>query len=175
VYTSGDEAELFLNGKSCGRKKKAPFEYRLCWDDVVYAPGELRVVAYKQGRKWATDVVRTTGPAVALVLEPDRKTVRADGVDLVFVTVKVVDKNGQVVPRAKNRIRFSITGPGKIIATDNGDPTCHEPFGSSERDAFNGLALVIIKAESGQRGTITLTAQADGLRGATVRIRTKPD
>lgn len=175
VYTSGDEAELFLNGKSCGRKKKAPFEYRLCWDDVVYAPGELRVVAYKQGRKWATDVVRTAGPAVALVLEPDRKTVRADGVDLVFVTVKVVDKNGQVVPRAKNRIRFSITGPGKIIATDNGDPTCHEPFGSSERDAFNGLALVIIKAESGQRGTITLTAQADGLRGATVRIRTKPD
>ncbi len=173
VYTSGDEAELFLNGRSLGRKKKGPFEYRLCWDDVVYEPGELKVVAYKNGRKWATDVVRTAGQPTKLLLEPDRKTIRSDGIELGFVTVKVTDKDGLLVPRAKNRIRFSITGPGEIVATDNGDPTCHESFSATERNAFNGLALVIVRALPGQRGTITLSAEADALTSANTRIMSK--
>ena len=79
VYTSGDEAELFLNGKSLGRQKKGPLEYRLRWDDVKYEPGELRVVAYKDGRKWAEDVVRTTGPAARVLLQADRAALQADG------------------------------------------------------------------------------------------------
>ncbi|MDW7980177.1 MAG: beta-galactosidase GalB [Verrucomicrobiales bacterium] len=175
VYTSGDEAELFLNGRSLGRKKKGQFEYRLCWNDVVYEPGELKVVAYKNGKRWATDVVQTAGPAARLVLEPDRKSIRADGLELAFVTVKVTDSSGVVVPRAKHRIRFSLAGPGEIVATDNGDPTCHESFRSPERNAFNGLALVIVRALPGRPGTITLSAEADGLAPATVRIKSRHD
>src|SRR3989454_3049546 len=89
VYTSGDEAELFLNGKSLGRKKRGQFEYRLRWDDVKYEPGEVKVVAYKNGKKWATDVVKTTGPAAKLLLQADRGKITADGKDLSFVTVTV--------------------------------------------------------------------------------------
>ncbi len=111
VYTSGDEAELFLNGRSLGRKKKAPYDYRLRWDEVKYAPGKLEVVAYKNGKQWASEVVRTTGAASALTLKADRARLKADGYDLSFVTVAVVDKNGVPVPRSKNRIRFELSGP----------------------------------------------------------------
>src|SRR6185369_8648982 len=119
VYTSGDEAELFLNGKSLGRKKRGQFEYRLRWDDVIYKPGKLKVVAYKQGKRWATDVMETTGPATQLKAESDRKMIRPDGKDLAFVTVFIADKHDWLVPRSNNRVRFSIDGPGEIIATDN--------------------------------------------------------
>jgi beta-galactosidase len=168
VYTSGDEAELFLNGKSLGRKKKGRFEYRLRWDDVKYEPGVLKVVAYKNGRKWATDEVRTTGPAAELRLKPDRAKIAAGGKDLSFVTVTVADKHGLLVPRSKNHIRFDLAGPGEIVAVDNGDPTSFEPFQAKERNAFNGLALVIVRAT--QPGKITLTAHSDGLKDATTRI-----
>src|SRR5207237_2486489 len=138
VYTSGDEAELFVNGKSQGRKKKGQFEYRLRWDDVVYQPGELKVIAYKAGKKWAQDVVKTAGQAANVRLQADRSTINADGMDLCYVTASITDKNGQLVPRAKDRVIFSISGPGQIIATDNGDPTSFEPFQAHAHDAFNG-------------------------------------
>ena len=148
VYTSGDSAELFLNGKSLGLKKKGQYEYRLRWDDVVYQPGELKVVAYKNGKKWATDVVKTTGPAAKLKLQADRNTIKADGQDLSFVTVTVADKDGLLVPRSNNHVHFDIDGPGEIVATDNGDATSFESFQSHERNAFNGLCLVIVRIES---------------------------
>ena len=172
VYTSGDEAELFLNGKSLGRKKKGQFEYRLRWNDVKYQPGELKVVAYKNGRKWATDVMKTTGPAAKLEMEADRGQIRADGKDLSYVTVAVADKKGQTVPRSKNRIHFSIEGPGEIVATDNGDPTSFELFQSHDRKAFNGLCLVIVRGKAGQPGKIKLTAKADDLELGTASIKT---
>jgi len=100
VYTSGDEAELFLNGKSLGRKKKEQFQYRLCWDDVIYQPGELKVVAYKNGKPWATDVRKTAGPAAKIKMAADRNRIRADGTDLSFITVTVTDKHGRLVPRS---------------------------------------------------------------------------
>jgi beta-galactosidase len=171
VYTSGDEAELFLNGKSLGRKKKGRFEYRLRWDDVVYHPGELKVIAYKNGKKWATDVMRTTGPAAKLELKADRAEIAADGTDLSFITVTVADKDGLLVPRSKNQLRFTINGPGEIVATDNGDPTSFESFQASTRKAFNGLALVIVRARAGEPGKITLTAAGDGLRTGDCVIR----
>jgi len=171
VYTSGDSAELFLNGKSLGLKKKGPYEYRLEWDDVVYQPGELKVVAWKNGKKWATDVMKTTGPAAKLTLQADRDKIRADGQDLSFITVTVADKNGLLVPRSKNHIKFQIEGPGEIVATDNGDATSFESFQAPERNAFNGLALVIVRAKAGQLGTIKLTATADGLAGASIKIK----
>jgi len=128
VYTSGDEAELFLNGKSLGRKKKGEFEYRLIWDNVVYVPGELKVIAYKNGAKWAEDVMRTTDKPSQLSASADRTVINADGKDLVYVSVSVEDKNQLLVPKSNNQISFSIEGPGKIIATDNGDAASHESF-----------------------------------------------
>jgi beta-galactosidase len=171
VYTSGDEAELFLNGRSLGRKKKGQYEYRLRWDDVKYEPGELRVVAYKGGRRWAEDTVKTTGAAAKLTLKADRASVRADGEDLSFVTVSVTDGGGLVVPRAKNRVSFELSGPGEIVATDNGDATSFEPFQSKERAAYNGLCLVVVRTRAGQPGRITLRARSEGLKGAELIIR----
>jgi beta-galactosidase len=170
VYTSGDEAELFLNGKSLGRKKKEQYQYRLRWDDVKYEPGELRVVTYKNGKRWAEDLMKTTGPVSQIRMSPDRNKIQADGDDLSFVTVKLTDSAGLMVPRSSNRIRFSLDGPGDIIAVDNGDATSHESFQSKERSAYNGMALLIVRTRKGQRGAIRLRAESDGLRGTEVRI-----
>jgi beta-galactosidase len=173
VFTSGDEGELFLNGKSLGRKKKGAYEYRLRWDDVVYEPGTLKVITYRNGRKWATDVMTTAGKSARLQLEPDRQTIRADGTDLSFVTVTVTDKDGRMSPRADDRIHFDLEGPGEIVATDNGDPTNFEPFHAHDRKAFNGLCLVIVRGKAGQAGKLHLTAKADGLKLGTVSIKTR--
>ena len=173
VYTSGDSAELFLNGKSLGMKTKGPFEYRLHWDDVVYQPGTLKVVAYKSGKRWATDVMKTTGPANELTLKADRTQIADDGQDLSYITVTVADKNGLLVPRSKNHIKFEISGPGEIVATDNGDPTSFESFQAPEHNAYNGLAQVIVRAKAGEPGTIKLEAEADGLKSATIKIKSK--
>ncbi len=173
VYTSGDEAELFLNGKSLGRKTKGPFEYRLRWDEVVYEPGQLKVVAYKNGKRWAVDAVETAGPVARLELLPDRRRIAADGADLSFVTVRLTDEKNRFAPRAGNHVRFAVDGPGEIVATDNGDPTNLEVFSKHERDAFNGLCLVIVRALPGQSGNITLRAESDGLAPASVKIQTR--
>jgi beta-galactosidase len=163
VYTSGDEAELFLNGRSLGRKKRGAFDYRLRWDDVTYQPGELRVVAYRNGEKWAEDIVRTAGAAAKLSAAVDRHELRADGSDLAFVTVSVVDGNGTLVPRANARVKFDVTGPADVIATDNGDATNLESFQSPERAAFNGLVLGIVRTRPGQPGRIVVRVTSEGL------------
>jgi beta-galactosidase len=173
VYTSGDEAELFLNGKSLGRKKKGQYEYRLRWDDVVYQPGELKVVAFKGGKKWADDVMKTTGPAAKVELAADRTVIRADGSDLAFVTVQISDKDSLMVPRSHNQVEFTISGPGEIIAVGNGDPTSHESFQAMERKVFNGLCLAVVRSEKGQPGTIRLAARSEGLHGSEIEIRSK--
>ncbi len=166
VFTSGDEAELFLNGKSLGRKKKEPFASRLRWDEVTYEPGELKVVAYKGGRPWAENVVRTTGDAKRLTLAPDRKVLRADGQDLCFITATVTDDAGLTVPRAGDEIDFEVSGPGEIVATDNGDATSHVSFQSPKRRAYNGLALVIVRTRPGMAGDIVVTAKSASLQPA---------
>jgi beta-galactosidase len=171
VYTSGDEGELFLNGRSLGSKKRGAEEFRLRWDDVVYEPGTLRVVTYRNGRKWAVAEMRTAGAAAKLELTPERRELRADGRDLVFVTLAVQDRDGRTVPRANSQIEFSVQGPGQIVATDNGDPTSFESFQSPDRRAFNGLALAIVRATRGASGTIKVSASAPGLRSASTEIR----
>jgi beta-galactosidase len=170
VYTSGDEAELFLNGKSLGKKKKGLYEYRIRWGDVVYQPGELKVVAYKNGAKWAEDEMRTTGKAAVLSLSADHSVIRPDAADLVFVTVRIEDNNKLLVPRSNNLVNFSIEGPGKIVAIDNGDATSHEPFQASKSKAYNGMCLIIVSAEKGASGTITIKAESKGLKAATAKI-----
>lgn len=170
AYTSGDEAELFLNGQSLGRKQLARGEYRLRWDDVKYTPGEVKVVAYKNGAKWAEAVQRTAGPAARIKLKPDRRELTADGQDLSFATVRIEDADGVLAPRAANRVSFEVSGPAEIVATDNGDPTSLESFQSKERAAFNGLVLVVIRTKPGETGPITLRAKSDGLAAADVTL-----
>ncbi len=173
VYTSGDEVELFLNGTSLGKKKKGQYEYRLRWDDVKYEPGQLKAIAYKDGKPWAEAVTKTTGPSAKLTLQPDRNELRADGADLSFITVAVADKEGLTVPRSKNRIKFEIEGPADIVAVDNGDATCLESFQAKEYNAFNGLCLVIVRTKAGKTGQITLKTQSDGLEGATTSLTSR--
>ena len=169
VYTSGDEAELFLNGKSLGRKKIEKFQYRFRWDDVVYQPGELKVVAYKNGKKWAEDVVKTTDSPAQISMQADRASIKADGTDLSFVTIKITDKNGLMVPRSKNLIKFEISGAGEIVATDNGDATDLSSFQSKSRKAYNGMALVIVRSMK-KGGKISLKATSDNLKGANISL-----
>ena len=168
VYTSGDEAELFLNGCSLGRKKHQPGEYRLRWDAVRYAPGEVKVVAYKNGQRWAEDMQRTAGAPAKIALTADRTTFWADGADLVYVTVDITDAAGVLAPRASNLVRFALQGPGEIIGTDNGNPISFESFQAPERKVFNGRAVVIVRSRAGQSGLLVLRAESDGLAPQTV-------
>ena len=169
VYTSGDEAELFLNGQSLGRKRKMA-QHRLRWDTVTYQAGELGVVAYKNGTQWATATVETVGSATKLVAAPDRAMVAADGNDLSFVTVTVADAENRLVPRSMNPISFAVSGPGDIVATDNGDATDTVVFSSRDRRAFNGLALAIVRTRASQPGSIVVTATSQGLTQASTTI-----
>lgn len=163
VYSSGDEVELFLNGKSLGKKQKQAFEYRFRWNEVPYEPGELKAVAYKDGKVWAEASVKTTGAPVKLKLTPDKKILKSDGEDLIFVRVSVLDADGSEVPTAEPLIKATLDGPGKIVATDNGDPTCLIPFPETTRPAFNGLYLAIVKADRGAKGKLHFSVESDGL------------
>jgi beta-galactosidase len=172
IFTSGDEVELFLNGRSLGRKKKGAFEYRLRWDSVVYMPGQLSAIAYKNGKKWASENIYTTGDAFQLNGKADRATIKADGTDLSFITIRIADKDGHTVP-ADNSVSFRIEGPGEIIATDNGDPANMVPFIAKERTAYAGLVLAVIRSVKNKRGTIKVYASSPGLKETVQEIRSK--
>jgi beta-galactosidase len=189
AYTNCDEVELFLNGKSLGRKKrfsepvvipvgkneqpdlKFATKYRLRWD-VPYQPGSLRLVGYKGGRQAAVDEVRTAGAPARITLTPDRAAIRSDGEDLSFLTVRIEDKDGNFCPLADNLVRFRLAGPGKIAAVDNGNAATTEPFQADYRKAFNGLALLIVRPQADQPGKIQIVATSDGLQQAEAVVTT---
>ena len=178
VYTSYPEAELFVNGKSQGRKtfdKSSRLDrYRLRWRDVVYEPGELKVVAYgKDGKAAATKVVRTAGAPHRLVLTPDRT--RLEGArDLAFVTVDIVDRDGNLCPHAANRVNFRVSGAGRFHSACNGDATDLDTLSQPTMKAFNGRLVAVIAADAVQAGEIVLTAAAEGVGNATVILRNEP-
>lgn len=128
---------------------------------VKAAEEELKVVAYKSGREWATSAVKTTGAAAKLLLTPDRPTISADGRELSFLTVTAADEDGLMVPRSKPELKFEITGPGEIVPADNGDPTDHTSFQSISRSAFNGLALALVRAKPGSSDPIMVRVLAN--------------
>ncbi|WP_374014148.1 beta-galactosidase GalB [Pseudoxanthomonas koreensis] len=171
VFTSGDEAELFLNGVSQGRKKKGRHEYRLRWDAVAYQPGELRVQAYRNGKPWAQATLETTGAPAQLALEADRSRIGNDGRDLSFITLRVLDAQGRAIRNADNLVRFEVQGPAELVATDNGDPRDLTAFPSPERRAFSGLALAIVRGLPGQSGTVTVKASGDGLQAGELQLQ----
>ena len=187
VYTNYPTVELFVNGKSQGRRTKdttvtvAATEndearrslarqkrYRLMWMDTRYEPGEVRAVAYDaQGRKRMERVVRTAGEPYRLVLKADKDTLRADlrDEDLAFVTVSVVDRNGNLCPGAANEVKFSVRGAGYYKAGANGNPVCLEPFGRPQMTLFNGQMTAIVAGKR-KAGTVRLKAESAGLRSA---------
>jgi beta-galactosidase len=163
-----EEVELFLNGKSLG-KQKAVREDHLEWK-VPYAAGELKAVGTGGiGGKLET-VIQTAGPAASIRLLPDRTSLRADGRDAMPLRVEVLDAEGRILPTASNFIKFSLSGPAKIIGVGNGDPSCHEPDKAEGRSAFNGLCMVILQS-TGTAGNLTLKAEADGLKSAELVLR----
>lgn len=174
VYTSYPKAELFINGKSQGVREKndstLQTRYRLMWNDTRYEPGEVTVVAYDaSGRKAAEKSVRTAGRPHHLVLTPNTDRLAADGDDLVYITVQVADKDGNIVPTDSRRVKFRVEGAGTFEATANGDPTSLLPFQNPEMDLFSGAATAIARS-AGEPGTLTFTATASGVRPATITI-----
>jgi beta-galactosidase len=169
VYTSGDEAELFLNGKPLGRQKKDPFHYRLRWDSVKYESGELQVVTYKQGKKWASDSRKTTGSAVKVFLEVEQDNLKANGKDLAYINVRILDKENLIVPTANNLVRFKVTGPATIAAVGNGDPTDHHSFQSDQYRAFHGQCLLIVRSAT-KHGSIQIVAESDSLESGKIEL-----
>jgi len=172
VYTNGDKAELFLNGKSLGKQSKKPKSeisterYRLMWHDVVYEAGELKVVAYRAGKVIGEKVLRTAGEAYTLKLTPDRSRLEASGEDLSFILVEAYDKNGNLCPLAEHMINFELKGPGEIAGVGNGNPQSHEPFVAPYRKLFNGKAMLIVRTIANKPGKITVEASAEGLKPA---------
>jgi beta-galactosidase len=191
-YTNCDEAELFLNGKSLGKKvmgvdkttipaefmwwkkpeKTWDSPYRLNWN-VAYEPGELKVIAYKNGKAVAEKKIVTAGKATQIKLVPDRTEIDADGYDLSFITVKIEDKDGNFCPLADNLVNFKIEGPATIAAVGNGNAATTEPFQANYRKAFNGLCMLIIKSKSNETGEIKITASSENLKSITSTVISK--
>ncbi len=168
AYTNAAEVELFLNGASLGAKQKPEQVSHLMWR-VAYTPGTLRAVARTSGRVVATQEVKTAGVPARVALAPDRGTIHADGNDLSFVTVTVEDSAGVPVPTGETLVRFRVAGDARIAGVDNGDQISHAPFKADRVRLFNGKALVMVRAGE-RRGTVTLTAEAEGLAPATARV-----
>lgn len=178
VYTNYPSAELFINGKSYGRQTKhkngtVENRYRLMWHDAVYQPGEVRVVAYdEQGNPVAEKTVRTAGKPHHIELVTDRSSLQADGRDLAYVTLRIVDKDGNLCPNDGRLVSFKVKGAGKYRASANGDPTCLDLFHKPEMHAFGGMLTVIV--QSGEKtGEIELQATAKGIKTGTIRIPVK--
>jgi len=201
LYTDGDEAELFLNGKSLGRRKKvdrATLEsknlafgktasasseehqqdkggnvikqnpyfnvvdiYRLRWMDVPYAPGEIKAVAYKKGQKIGAGIVRTAGMAAKLRVTPDRMKMQADGMDLCYVTVEMVDQSGQVCPLAMDNLTFKVSGAAKLAGVANGDQMGFDSFTDNRHPLFYGKAVAVLRSVPGKSGPAGIAVVAD--------------
>ncbi|WP_299555894.1 glycoside hydrolase family 2 TIM barrel-domain containing protein [Seonamhaeicola sp.] len=188
-YTNCDSAELFVNGKSMGRKVKGKdltelkvnflryepktfqSKYRLSWE-VPYEAGNIKVVGYKNGKQILEKQINTAGKPAKISLSVDRKDINADGVDLAYVTVRIEDKNGNLCPNAENLVHFSVKGTGELLAVDNGNQTSVESFQASHRKAFSGMCLAIVKADA-ISGKITLYAKSKGLKSSKIEMVSK--
>jgi beta-galactosidase len=190
-YTNAEEVELFVNGKSFGKKRKgmdkAPVPinfidweggryegtfmspYRLMWE-VPFQPGSIEVVAYTNGERVAKKRINTAGEPAKIELIPDRVALYADGQDISFVTVRITDKDGNLCPNADNLVKFSVSDLGTIAAVGNGDPATMAAFQSNRRKAFNGLCMLMVKTTK-KSGLITVQATSDSLQTASVSLK----
>ena len=146
------------------------YNYRLRFNDVTYEPGELKAVAYKDGKKIGEAVMKTAGEPAAIRLTPDRKKILASGEDLCYVLVEALDDKGTVCPLADNLINFDVEGPAEVAGVGNGNPLSFEPFQADYRKLFYGKAMLILRSVEGETGKINITAKSEGLKDANVRI-----
>ncbi len=177
VYTSWPKAELFINGRSQGVREKndstVQNRYRLMWNETRYEPGEVKVVAYgPDGAPVDTAVIRTAGKPHHLVVTPNRTELAADGDDLVYFTVQVADKDGNIVPTDSRAVKFKVEGAGTFEATANGDPTSLRSFQQPVMDLFSGAATAIARSAK-TPGTLRFTATAPGVKAATATVEVK--
>ncbi len=179
VYTGGDSAELFLNGKSLGKRTKDPSadvvrdRYALRWLDVPYEPGELKAVAYQDGRRLGSAVMRTAGEPAQLCLTPDRSSLKADGDDLSYVLVEALDNKGNLCPLAMNDVKFELAGPASIAGVANGDHHFPAEFVANHVALFYGKAMLVVRTAEGQGGSIRVTATSAGLYEAKTSLRSR--
>jgi beta-galactosidase len=178
VYTNGDCAELFLNGKSMGMQCKKPKSeksierFRLMWMDMKYEPGELKAVAYKEGKIIGEKIMKTAGQATQLRLTPDRNTIQANGKDLSYILIEALDKDGNLYPLADHQIEIKLTGPGKIAGVCNGNPQSMEPFQANTVKLFHGKAMLGV-GMGATKGNLKVEANSKGLSGAVLSIKTE--
>jgi beta-galactosidase len=179
VYTNGNEAELFLNGKSMGKRSKNPKSeksmerYRLMWHDVPYEKGELKAIAYKEGKVIGEAIVKTADEPYSIKLTPDRSSINANGNDLSYILVEAYDQDGNLCPLADNLVNFSMKGPGEIAGVGNGNPQSHEPFRANYRKLFYGKAMLIVRSKENETGKINVAASSDGLKTVEISITSK--
>lgn len=171
VYTNGDAAELFLNGKSLGEKPMSE-SLQIVWQ-VPYEPGELKVVAKRNGQEVAEKSYRTAGKAAAIQLESHRSAIRANRTDLALIEVTVTDSAGTMVPEANYLVKFEVDGPAKIIGVENGDILDFDPVKASQRKVFKGKCLVILQ-NTGKPGEILFAATNQNLKPQTIRLNAVP-
>lgn len=171
AYFNADEVELFLNGKSLGTKKKTGDDLHVSWR-IPFEAGTLKAVSRTSGKEILVKEIKTAGEPFAIKLEADRNNIKADARDLSFVKVTILDKDGNIVPKADNLVEFNVEGAGSIIGVDNGSPISHESFKAKNRKAMNGLCLAVIQS-SKTAGTIKLVATSNGLKSAELIITSK--
>lgn len=178
VYTNYPSAELFINGKSYGRQTKhkngtVENRYRLMWYNTIYEPGEVKVVAYDDNNKAVAEkIVRTAGKPHHIELSTDYSVLKADGKDLAYVTLKIVDKDGNLCPTDGRLVNFKVKGAGKYRASANGDPTCLDLFHLPRMHAFSGMLTVIVQSGE-EAGEIELQASAKGVKTGKIKIEVK--
>ncbi len=186
VYTSYPKAELFVNGVSQGVRtfeksdgitpclgEKAMKRFRLMWNDVIYQPGEIKVIAYNnENQAVAEKTIRTAGKASAVRLTPDRAAIKADGEDLCFINVSLTDKDGNPVPDDNRLMNIKVTGAGSFKAVANGDPTCTEPFQNPRMHLFSGQLTVLVQSGT-EPGEIEVEVSGKGVKKATIIIKTE--
>jgi beta-galactosidase len=170
-YNNADEVELFLNNRSLGVRKKQPLDLHVQWR-VQYEPGTLKAIARKNGKIVSVRTTNTAGKPARLELVPDRKILHADGKDLSFVTVRIVDKNGNLVPDAANSLTVEIAGEGVLAGMDNGYPASLESFKTPSHKAYNGLCLAIVQTKS-TAGPIRVTIHSPGLPSGTILLQSR--
>ena len=167
-YNNADEVELFLNDRSLGVRKKVDGNLHVMWR-TIFEPGKITAVSRKNGKTVLTREIKTAGEPFKISLSADRKSMHKDGKDLTFITVKILDDEGNLVPYASNLVNFSCSGEGTLAGVDNGFQASIEPFKASFRKAYNGMCLAIVQSAT-KSGKVKIVATSEGLKEASVEI-----
>ena len=160
-----------MNGVSQGRKAREKGLWRFQFNDVIYQPGEVKAVAYRNGKAWAEETVKTAGAPARLVVTPERGSIASDGEDVGYVSLKVVDRDGNFCPTANVEVKISVSGCGTFVAAENGDETDFTWLRDPSRKTFNGLLSALVRATPGAAGEIAIVFKAEGLPSATAKIK----